>query len=511
VVTYCATLTSPGCTATANGALLPDPLNTFPGATFPGSATAPYLQLGTQPGLQFPAGGTLTTPGVTVTLTANGTPGTTVNWTQTEFDTSTSVNLGGPFTAQVVGWPAVGPGPSSPQPTPIPLLSPAPTLATTQILGAGAINAVLPNSGPLAGGTVVKIIGTQLIAPSAVTFGSTPALSFTSLTPNSIEAVAPPGAGTVDVRVTNPAGVSALTPADNFTYTAGPIVSSVVPRTGNPSGGTVVAISGLQLTGATAVNFGTTPASSFHVNSDTSITATSPPGSGVVDVTVHSPTGTSVTSQLDQFNYRAGYWLAAADGGIFSFGNAPFAGSAGALKLNKPVVGMASTLDSGGYWLVASDGGIFAYGNANFYGSTGGTTLNKPIVGMAVTPDGFGYWLVAADGGIFAYGDASFYGSTGGMTLNKPIVGMTSTPDGKGYWLVAADGGVFAYGDAGFYGSTGAITLNKPVVGMAATPDGKGYWFTASDGGVFAYGDAAFSGSMGGTPLVAPVVGMASS
>jgi len=38
----------------------------------------------------------------------------------------------------------------------------------------------------------------------------------------------------------------------------------------------------------------------------------------------------------------AGYWLVAADGGIFSFGEAPFAGSAGALKLARPVVGMAA-------------------------------------------------------------------------------------------------------------------------------------------------------------------------
>jgi len=35
------------------------------------------------------------------------------------------------------------------------------------------------------------------------------------------------------------------------------------------------------------------------------------------------------------------------------------------------------------YWLVASDGGIFSFGGAPYYGSTGGTVLNKPVVGMA--------------------------------------------------------------------------------------------------------------------------------
>ena len=110
-----------------------------------------------------------------------------------------------------------------------------------------------------------------------------------------------------------------------------------------------------------------------------------------------------------------------------------------------------------GLWLVASDGGIFTYGDAPYYGSTGGEALNKPIVGMAATPDGKGYWLVASDGGVFAFGDAAFYGSTGSLNLNKPIVGMAATPDGKGYWLVASDGGVFAFGDAAFYGSTGGL------------------------------------------------------
>ena len=72
---------------------------------------------------------------------------------------------------------------------------------------------------------------------------------------------------------------------------------------------------------------------------------------------------------------------------------------------------------------MASDGGIFSFGGAPFFGSTGGIHLNKPVVGMAATPDSQGYWLVASDGGIFAFGDAGFYGSMGGHHLNKPIVG----------------------------------------------------------------------------------------
>ncbi len=200
------------------------------------------------------------------------------------------------------------------------------------------------------------------------------------------------------------------------------------------------------------------------------------------------------------------YWLVASDGGIFSFGGAPFYGSTGGTTLNEPIVGMASTPGGGGYWLVASDGGIFSYGDAQFYGSTGSIHLNKPIVGMASTPDGKGYWLVASDGGIFSYGDAQFYGSTGSIALNKPVVGMAATSDGQGYWLVASDGGIFSYGDAQFHGSTGSLVLNKPVIGMITGPNGAGYFLVASDGGIFSFGSAPFYGSLGGLPLKNPIV-----
>ncbi|MGD0394689.1 MAG: N-acetylmuramoyl-L-alanine amidase, partial [Acidimicrobiales bacterium] len=66
----------------------------------------------------------------------------------------------------------------------------------------------------------------------------------------------------------------------------------------------------------------------------------------------------------------------------------------GSLTLNRPVVGMAAAPDGKGYWLVASDGGIFSFGDAPFYGSEGGTRLSAPVVGMTAAPTGNGYWLV---------------------------------------------------------------------------------------------------------------------
>jgi SpoIID/LytB domain protein len=218
-----------------------------------------------------------------------------------------------------------------------------------------------------------------------------------------------------------------------------------------------------------------------------------------------TPTGSDVRSKLglksDWFRLLDGYWILAADGGIFSFGSAQFFGSAGNIRLARPIVGMEATPSKQGYWLVASDGGIFSYGNAAFQGSTGNIRLAQPVVGMASTASGNGYWLVASDGGIFSYGDAAFLGSTGNIKLNRPVIGMAPTPTGKGYWLVASDGGIFNYGDAAFLGSTGNIRLNQPIVGLAPTATGKGYWLLAADGGIFAFGDAQFLGSLPGLNL----------
>ncbi len=89
-----------------------------------------------------------------------------------------------------------------------------------------------------------------------------------------------------------------------LTFRATPSVSSISPSLGPPEGGTPVTIQGSDFAGASAVMFGSTPATSFTVDSSTEITATSPTGTiGPEDVTVTGPRGTSLTSASDVFNY----------------------------------------------------------------------------------------------------------------------------------------------------------------------------------------------------------------
>ena len=165
-----------------------------------------------------------------------------------------------------------------------------------------------------------------------------------------------------------------------------------------------------------------------------------------------------------------GYYLYGAAGELGGFGNDEFLNYLGDLttvNLNQPIVGMAPTPSGGGYWLVASDGGIFSFGDAQFYGSTGAIHLNKPIVGMAATPDGKGYWLVASDGGIFSFGDAQFYGSTGASTSTSRSSAWppppTATATGWSPPTAASSPSAMPPSTA----RPAAFTLNQPIVGMA--------------------------------------------
>ena len=84
-----------------------------------------------------------------------------------------------------------------------------------------AVSSVKPASGPAGGGTQVKISGQRFKNVTSVTFGSTPAASYTVATSARIEAVTPPGAaGTIAVTVTTAAGASPSSTKARFTFTA---------------------------------------------------------------------------------------------------------------------------------------------------------------------------------------------------------------------------------------------------------------------------------------------------
>ena len=122
-----------------------------------------------------------------------------------------------------------------------------------------------------------------------------------------------------------------------------PVVTAVDPPSGKAGGGTVVTLAGENFGTSSTVRFGSVPATSVDVVSSTELTAVAPPGAGAVGVVVTDALGSSGPSAAARYSYGpGGYWLVAADGGVFSFGDAVFRGSMGGAHLDRPIVAMAA-------------------------------------------------------------------------------------------------------------------------------------------------------------------------
>jgi hypothetical protein len=214
---------------------------------------------------------------------------------------------------------------------------------------------------------------------------------------------------------------------------------------------------------------------------------------------------------------RNGYWLVASDGGVFSFGDSAYYGSLPGIglhpagsglphSLDAPIVGIVPSSTQRGYFMVAADGGVFAFGDARFAGSCPGI---GGCVGsaVAVLPDhtGDGYWLVTNEGDVYAFGDAGYYGAS--APFGVPAVDAIATPDGHGYWILYANGAVLPFGDASPLGSpVGYVNSYNPATAIFHTADGHGYWVASTRGDVFSYGNAPFLGGMAATNLNGSII-----
>ncbi|QKV97958.1 IPT/TIG domain-containing protein [Streptomyces sp. NA02950] len=157
---------------------------------------------------------------------------------------------------------------------------------------APVVTSVSPNQGAPAGGTTVTITGTGFLGASVVRFGSQLATNVVVVSNTQITAKTPPGTGTVKVTVTGPSGTSTQNVFFSYVSVPAPVLTSLSPGSGPAAGGNTVTLNGTNLSGATQVLFGATPAT-ILTNTPTQITVTAPPGTGTTNVTATTPGGTT--------------------------------------------------------------------------------------------------------------------------------------------------------------------------------------------------------------------------
>jgi hypothetical protein len=148
---------------------------------------------------------------------------------------------------------------------------------------------------PIHAGDLIGVDPTN--AGDEIGIASVASASYASITPPPFEGATVPPSGTFSGQEVEFS--AEVQPA--------PAVTSISPTSGSVAGGTMVTITGTNLTSASAVKFGSTPASSFTANSETQITATAPPSSkaGTVDVSATTLAGTSPVVRTDRFTYTA--------------------------------------------------------------------------------------------------------------------------------------------------------------------------------------------------------------
>jgi hypothetical protein len=179
---------------------------------------------------------------------------------------------------------ACGDSPSTPTPTPPPVVI-GPT-----VLG------ITPATGPTAGGTEVTISGVNFAADASVTIGGATATNIRVVSSSSILAMtAAHQAGPADVTVTVAGVASTLSSAFTFVTLPPPTISSIVPASGSTEGGTTVTITGTNFAvGATVTIGGVAATGVTFVNSTTLQAITGVHAAGAVDVVV-TATGQSAT------------------------------------------------------------------------------------------------------------------------------------------------------------------------------------------------------------------------
>ena len=318
------------------------------------------------------------------------------------------------------------------------------------------IYAVDPNRGTPGGGQTVFLTGKGFSGATAVSFGGVAATSFHVNADNSMTAASPAhAAGTVEITVTSPAGVSPTpSAADQFTYAApsAPVVNALSPNRGPASGSVWLYVFGSGFTGnggtpppTPTVTFGATPASSVFVYNDSSLAAFAPSGSvaAPVHVTVTTTAGPSTPSAADLFTYFAtpvpAISTVSPTGGPAGGGTTVYISGSGLTGTTQVSFGTHTAP-----WSVINDGLIRATSPSGTAGTSVDVIVTTPG-GTATAPSAFAY---------------------SGAAPPTPVVTAVSPNSGPAY-----GGGTVFISGSGFLGATGVAFGTTSPHGFSVIDD----------------------------------------
>ena len=88
---------------------------------------------------------------------------------------------------------------------------------------------------------------------------------------------------------------------------------------------------------------------------------------------------------------------------------------------------MAASPTGSGYWLAATNGDVYSFGVAT-HGSTSHVKVSSPVIGIAASSSGNSYLLAEADGTISRHGTTRSYGEVPAKAHSEPITAFSAAP-----------------------------------------------------------------------------------
>jgi YVTN family beta-propeller protein len=264
--------------------------------------------------------------------------------------------------------------------------------------------------------------------------------------------------------------------------TTGPSVTAVDASIGSTAGGDTVDVVGTNFSGATAVDFGTTAASSFTVDSPTQLTAVTPAlTAGIVDVTVTTPQGTSPISSTDQFTCLpvspTAYVTNLGDSTVSPIDTA--ANTAGSpINVGNYPIAIATTPDgSTAYAVNYSDNTVSPIDTATGSAGTPIAVGSYPDA-IAVTPDGSTAYVANDGDGTVTPIDTATGTAGSPITVGLFPSAIAITPDGSTAYVTNDGDDTVTPIDTANDTARSPITVGNGPIAIAIVPDGSTAYVT---------------------------------